>query len=111
MTASDLSEWIAIFMMELQPDGAGGFAEAIPAGLVADRPANVRTPTPRVVVAGDQRADRVEYVITIRYEPGITSNYRVMWNDQFFDITGVKDVDTRRTWLELSCLRYEAGTQ
>jgi head-tail adaptor len=112
MTASDLREWIAIFMMDLVPDGAGGDREAVPLGLVADRPAKVSTPTPRTVFAGDQRADRVQFLVTIRYEPGVTTNYRVMWRDQLLDVVGVKNLeDERDTWLELTCERYEAGKQ
>jgi head-tail adaptor len=111
MTASDLREWIAIFQMELVPDGQGGGRETIPANLVADMPAAVRTPTPRVVFGADQRADRVQYVVTIRYEPGVTTAYRVMWRDELLDITGVKNLDERDTWLELVCERKEAGAQ
>jgi len=111
MTAADLREWIAIFLMDLVPDGAGGAREAVPAGLVADRPAAVKTPTPRMVFAGDQRADRVQYVMTIRFEPGVTTSYRVMWRDQLLDVVGVKNLDERDTWLELTCERYEAGKQ
>jgi head-tail adaptor len=111
MTGADLREWIAIFQMELTPDGAGGSMEVVPAGLVADRPANVRTPTPRLVFAGDQIADRVQEIVTIRYEPDITSSYRVMWRDTFYDITAVRNIDNADTWLELTCQRLEAGAQ
>ena len=111
MTASDLREWIAIFQMNLTPDGAGGSRETIPPGLVADRPAAVRTPTPRVVFAGDQKGDRVQELVTIRWEPGITTAYRVMWRDQFYDIAGVSNVDNLDTWLQLTCERYELGQQ
>lgn len=98
-------------MMELTPDSQGGSMEVPPADLTADRPANVRTPTPRQVFAGDQIADRVQAIMTIRYEPGITSAYRVMWRDQLFDIAGVKNIDNADTWLELTCERFEAGKQ
>lgn len=111
MTASDLREWIGIFQMDLVPDGQGGGREAPPAGLIADRPANVRTASPRLVMAGDQRADRVQHIMTIRYEPGITTAYRVMWRDQLLDVTGVKNLDERDQWLELTCERLEAGAQ
>lgn len=111
MTAADLREWIAIFMMELTPDGQGGSMEVPPADLAADRPANVRTPNPREVFSGDQLADRVLAIMTIRYEPGVTSAFRVMWRDQLYDITGVKNLDNTDTWLELTCERFERGTQ
>src|SRR5262245_47738729 len=111
MTASDLREWIAIFLMDVAPDGQGGTRETIPAGLEADRPANVRTATPRMVFSSDQLADRVQYIMTIRFEPGLTSNYRVMWRDRYYDVAGVKNVDNEDTWLELTCERFEAGTQ
>jgi head-tail adaptor len=111
MDASDLREWIALFLMDTTPDLQGGERASIPAGLVADIPAAVRTPTPRVVFGADQRADRVQYVVTIRYEPGVTTAYRVMWRDQLLDITGVKNLDERDTWLELVCERKEAGAQ
>jgi head-tail adaptor len=111
MNASDLREWIALFQMELTPDGQGGSREIVPFELTANLPANVRTPTPRTIAAGDQLSDRVQHVITIRYQPGVTTAYRVMWRDQLLDIAGVKNLDGRDTWLELLCERKEAGTQ
>jgi head-tail adaptor len=111
MTASDLREWIAIFQMDLVPDGQGGAREAIPPGLVADLPAAVKTPTPRVIFESDQLDDRIRYIMTIRFEPGITTSYRVMWQDRYYDIVGVKNMDERNTWLELICERNEAGKQ
>jgi head-tail adaptor len=111
MTGSDLREWIALFISDLAPDGAGGFREAVPSGLSADRPANVRTPTGRLQFAGDQRADRVQEIVTIRYEPGITTGYRMMWRDALYDVVAVRNVDNQDTWLELTCERFEAGQQ
>ena len=111
MNAAGLREWIAIFQMELTPDGQGGYIEIAPANLTPDLPANVRTETPRMVFAGEQRADRVQLIMTIRYQPGITTAYRVAWRDQLLDITAIKNVDTKNTWLELTCERFEAGTQ
>lgn len=107
--ASDLREWIALFLMDLTADGQGGARETVPAGLTADRPAAVRTPTPRLIFDADRLADRVQYVITIRYEPSITTAWRVMWRDQYLDIVGVKNLDQRDTWLELLCERKELG--
>lgn len=111
MTASDLREWVAIFQMELTPDGSGGAMEVPPAGLAPDRPANVRTPNPRIVFSGDQLGDRVQVVVTVRYEAGITTDYRVLWRDAFHDVVGVRNVDNRDAWLELTCERFEAGKQ
>lgn len=112
MNASELREWIALFQMELTPDGQGGSRETVPAGLVADIPANVRTPSGRPTFAGEQVADRVRHEITIRYQPGITAVYRVMWRDQLLDIVGEpENVDARDEWLKLICQRKEAGAQ
>lgn len=112
MNASELREWIAVFQMELTPDGQGGARETVPAGLVADIPAKVRTPTGGERPASDQLGDRVRHEITIRYQPGITSVYRVMWRDQLLDIVGEpENVDARDTWLKLTCERKEAGAQ
>jgi len=111
MTAADLREWIAVFQMDLVPDGQGGSREAVPANLTADIPAAVRTPSPRLITAGDQRADRVQYTITMRYEPGITTAYRVMLRNELLDVLAVRNVDERDTWLELECGRFEGGTQ
>lgn len=112
MTGAELREWIALFQMELVPDGQGGYRETVPAGLVADIPAKVATPTGRAIAAGDQLGDRVRHEITIRYQPGVTSVYRVMWRDQLLDIVGEpENVDARDTWLKLVCERKEAGAQ
>ena len=112
MDASELREWIALFQMELTPDGQGGFHESIPAGLVADTPAKVETPSGPKIWAADQLGDRVRHQITIRYQPGITSVYRVMWRDRLLDIVGEpENVDARDTWLTLACERKEAGAQ
>lgn len=112
MNGNDLREWVAVFQMELVPDGQGGFREQLPAGLVADLPASVKTPRGPDAYAGDQIAARARHEITIRYQPGITSVYRVMWRDQFLDIVGEpENVDARNTWLRLQCERKEAGAQ
>lgn len=111
MTASDLSEWIALFMMDLQQDGQGGFRELPPSGITPDRPANVRKVTGAEVAASDQLAGRVRYDVTIRYEPGITTAYRVLWRDQYLDVTDVTDTGNGGAWLTLRCERKELGTQ
>lgn len=112
MNGSELREWIALFQMELTPDGQGGSRETVPAGLVADIPAKVTTPRGADRTAGDQIAARVRHEITIRYQVGISSVYRVMWRDQFLDIVGEpENIDARDTWLKLTCERKEAGLQ
>jgi head-tail adaptor len=112
MNGSDLREWIALFQMELVPDGQGGSREAVPAGLVADLPANVATPRGYDRPAGDQLGSRVRHEITIRYQPGVTSVYRVMWRNQLLDIVGEpENIDACDTWLKLVCERKEAGAQ
>jgi head-tail adaptor len=112
MNASELREWIALFQMELVPDGQGGAREQVPAGLVADVPAKVATPRGSERWAGDQLGARVRYEVTIRYQPGVTSVYRVMWRDQLLDMTGEpENVDARDEWLKLICERKEAGAQ
>lgn len=111
MTASDLKEWIAIFQMDLVPDGQGGSREAVPPGLTPDIPASVLPLAQGEITASDQLADRVRFKVTIRYEPGITTVYRVLWRDQYLEITGMKNIDTGDAWLELQCERKEAGAQ
>lgn len=111
MNASELREWIALFQMELVPDGAGGDRETVPAGLVADIPAKVAAPGGSQAFAGDQLGDRVRREITIRYQPGISTVYRVMWRNEYLDVTAVKNIDARDTWLQLTCERKEAGAQ
>ena len=111
MDASELREWIKVFMMELQPDGQGGFRESPPSDLTYDRPAKVETQGPGQIVAGDQLADRVRQKITIRWEPGLTTSYRVYWREQFLDIQSVTNVNMADTWNELICERKEAGAQ
>ena len=78
---------------------------------MADLPAAVRTPTPRLIAAGDQRSDRVQYVVTVRYQPGVTTAYRVMWRDLYLDVVAVRNMDERDTWIELTCERKELGAQ
>ena len=111
MTASDLSEWIALFQMELTPDGQGGFSEIAPANISYDRPANVRRVTGQELVFADQTAGRVRYDISIRYEPGITIAWRVLWRDQYLDVTDVENVDNGDAWLKLKCEKKETGRQ
>lgn len=110
MTASDLTEWVALFQPSLVADGAGGMIETQPSGLSADYPANVRQVSASSVPAGDQSlADRVRYIVTVRYEPGITTAWRVEWNNLLLDISAVRAVDYQ--YLELTCERKEAGAQ
>ena len=112
MEASDLREWIALFQMELVPDGQGGSREQVPAGLVADLPAAVDTPRGPQIWSADQLGGRTRIEITIRYQPAITPVYRVMWRDRFLEIVAEpENVDARDTWLKLICERKETGTQ
>jgi len=112
MTAGELKEWIAVFLPDLAQDGAGGFVETVPAGLVADTPAKVTIAGAATVYSGEQLAARVSHTITIRYQDWLTINYRVMWRDVLLDITGLKNLDDAGdAWLELSCTRREAGAQ
>jgi head-tail adaptor len=112
LDASDLREWIAVFQMELTPDGQGGYLETVPAGLVADLPANVATPRGPTIWSADQLGDRVRLEFTIRYEPGISSVYRVLYRNQLLDIVGEpENIDSLDTWLKIVCERREAGKQ
>lgn len=112
MQASELREWIALFQMELVPDGQGGYREQVPAGLVADVPAAVDTPRGPQIWSADQLGLRARHEITIRFQPGITTVYRVMWRDRFLEIVAEpENIDARDTWLKLICERKEMGTQ
>jgi len=111
MDASDLREWIAVFQMDLVPDGQGGSREGVPAGLTADIPANVATPSGGTVFQSDQLAARTRRVFTIRWQPGITTVYRVMWRQMYLDVVDVENVDALDTWLKLTCERTEDGLQ
>ena len=112
MMASDLTEWVALFQPSLSPDGAGGMIETDPSGLSADYPANVRQVSAASVPAGDQSlADRVRYIVTVRYEPGITTAWRVEWREMLLDISAVRVPDTAFEFLELTCERRESGLQ
>lgn len=110
MTVSELTEWIALFLPELVPDGQGGSREVPPAGLAPDTPASVRMMGASETATQDQTAQRVRYLVTIRYEPAITAAYRVYWQNRYLDIDGPpKDVDYANEWLELQCVQREAG--
>lgn len=112
MTASELTDWIALFLPDVEPDGQGGYRETVPDDLSPDRAANVRQIAASAVASGDQTmADRVRYRVTIRYDAGVTASARVLWNDMYLDITGVENVDMASEWLVLVCERKEAGTQ
>ena len=112
MTASDLREWVALFMMDLAPDGAGGAYEREPEDIVPDIPAKVEQVAASETAAGDQtHADRARYKVTIRYEPGVTTAYRVMWRDLYLDIAAVRNIGMTNSWLELECQRKESGLQ
>jgi SPP1 family predicted phage head-tail adaptor len=111
LTASDLSEWIAIFQMELTPDGQGGFIETVPAGLSPDRPAHVRRLSGQELTASDQISSRIRYDVTIRYEPAVSAAWRVMWRDQLLDVLDANNVGNGDSWLTLRCERKEAGVQ
>jgi head-tail adaptor len=110
-TASELREWIALFLPVLVPDGQGGSYETVPPGLVADLPASVLEPSGTQVWSSDQLGDRVRYEVTIRYQVGITTAYQVMWRNRYLNIVFVRNVDSRDVWLVLTCERRELGQQ
>lgn len=70
MTASELKEWVAIFLPDLADDGAGGSHETVPPGLVADTPAKVAIRTANPVLQGDQLGDRATHTVTVAIKIG-----------------------------------------
>jgi head-tail adaptor len=109
MNASELREWVALFLPDLVADGQGGGYEAIPSGLVYDRAAAVRTVTGRASAINDQMADRIEYKVRIRFDQAVTTSQRVYWRDMYLDIVNVENVDNADAWLILTCVQREAG--
>lgn len=111
MKASDLTEWIGLFLPDLQPDGQGGFVETIPASVEQDFPAHVEVSSAGEEFQQQGEKDSVVYTITIRFEPGITTAWRVSWLELYLDVTEATNVDMRSVWLELRCRRKGGGTQ
>lgn len=111
MTANDLREWVALFLPDLIADGQGGFRESVPADLMDDVPASVREASTRAVFASEQTAQRVRYVITVRWMDGISGAYRVRWNGRYLNVETIKNPEQRNEWLELECAQTEAGQQ
>ena len=110
MTASALTEWVALFLPELIPDGQGGSREVPPANLEPDTPASVRMMSSSETASQEQAAQRVRYLVTIRYEPSITAAYRVYWQSRYLEIDGPPaNVGYADKWLELQCVQREAG--
>lgn len=55
------------------------------------------------VQQGRQVVEVAAYRVTVRYQPGLTSRWRVVWGTRRLDIDGVTDLDGRGVWHELIC--------
>jgi len=111
LSVNSLTEWIGLFLPNLSPDGAGGYVEAPPANVAEDFPAAVQFNSGRESYLSGQQADTNELEVVIRYEPGITTAYRLSWRSAFFDIVTVENVDAADMWLRFIVVKREAGSQ
>lgn len=119
MDASDLTEWIGVFQMELAPDGQGGFIERVPGNLQAAIPASVIPESASDINTADQTASRVRFRVFMRYDPLVTTADRIYWpaggltlQAQLLDIIADPiNVRSEYKWLQMRCERKEWGKQ
>jgi SPP1 family predicted phage head-tail adaptor len=57
----------------------------------------------RELQMAQQISPNITYEITIRYRGDITTNYRINYNGQYFNIRDIKDLDNMHRWLFLKC--------
>src|SRR4029077_4582586 len=102
ISANTLDEWIGLFLPNLQADGSGGVIEKISTNVQEDRPAAVQFNSGRESYLSGQQADRYEYAVWIRFEPGITTKYRLSWRSRFYDIVSVDPTREAEGWLYMT---------
>jgi head-tail adaptor len=63
------------------------------------------------IFASSQYQERERAILTMRYNPRITTECRIykMGDERYFEIVSVDDVDDRHAWLELAVERRTAA--
>jgi hypothetical protein len=94
MTASDLREWITL-QMDTHPICR---AASAPRSWRASRRTCRRTSdaAPRLIVGGDQQADRVQHIV--HPLPAAVTTARALWRDQYLDDSVKVSTGAIRGW-------------
>jgi SPP1 family predicted phage head-tail adaptor len=87
-------------------NGFGGHTETWSA--LATVWAKVEHLSGRELQMAQQVSPEITYEITIRYRSDVTTNCRINYAGQHFDIRDVKDLDNMHKWLFLKCEVWES---
>ena len=100
MQAGKLREFVALQSKAVTRDAIG--AEVVTWTTDATLPAEVVYLRGREFFAAAQMQSQVDVRIVLRYRDGVTTDHRILWNGQPYDIRAVLP-SARRNSLELMC--------
>jgi SPP1 family predicted phage head-tail adaptor len=101
LSAGDLRSRIIIEKKAFTDNGFGGHSETW--STLATVWAKVEHLSGRELQLAQQVSPDILYEITIRYRPDVTTNHRINYSGQYFNIRDVKDLDNMHKWLFLKC--------
>ncbi len=101
MRAGSLRDRVTLQAKSVTRDAMGG--EVITWTDQASVWANAKPLRGREYFAAHQEQAEISIKFTIRYLSGVTSNWRVLWRGQQYDVVEPIDVDARKVSWELLC--------
>lgn len=100
-----LTQRIAIYNIAVSPDIIGG--EVTNKTLFAERWARVELKTERQSMSGQISQDKTEIMVHLRYFTGVRKQMQVKFNDEFYEIQSVQNLDEADLWLRVLALKSE----
>ena len=64
---------------------------------------HIRQLTGSEQVNANQLYGRATHLVTMRYMPGVSINWRLVYDGREFAIGRVNDIEERKQWIELTC--------
>ena len=109
MQIGELNRRVDIMRATITRDAFGG--EISTWSVLGSVWANIRPGVARENLVNEQVQGFQEAVITIRYRSDITIKDRVRYQDKYYEIVGVKDIDTGHFWTEITAKEIIDGIQ
>lgn len=100
ITAGDLRHKITIEQVTRVSDGQGGFTETW--STFAAPWAKVEPLSAGQKLWAESLQHRISHKVTTRYFAGVTSDMRITWGSRVFHIKGIRNLEEKSRWLEIS---------
>ena len=85
----------------LTRDAGGGITEALTT--LSNIYADIKQTRGNESLKQGQVKEQTTFIFTIRYRKDIGTNFRILYDSDFYNIRNIKNVDNRNRFMELEC--------